>query len=120
MKLPIQYALTWPKRREGVAAKLDWSRTMELRFEPPDFERFGALKLGLEVAEAGGTAGAALNGANEAAVAAFLDGRLAFHEIVPTCRRILQNHPFIPDPSFEQVLETDRWARQEVARWITQ
>ncbi len=42
MKLPIQYALTWPERRESVAAKLDWSRAMELRFEPPDFERFGA------------------------------------------------------------------------------
>ena len=76
MKLPIQYALTWPERREGVAAKLDWSRAMELRFEPPDFERFGALRLGLEVAAAGGTAGAVLNGANEAAVAAFLDGRI--------------------------------------------
>ena len=78
MKLPIQYALTWPERREGVAAKLDWSRAMELRFEPPDFERFGALRLGLEAAAAGGTAGAVLNGANEAAVAAFLDGRLRF------------------------------------------
>ena len=120
MKLPIQYALTWPERCEGVAAKLDWGRSMELRFEPPDFERFEALQLGLEAARAGGTAGAALNGANEAAVGAFLDSRLAFHKIVPTCRGILHQHHFIPDPSFEQVLEADRWARQEVARWITQ
>ena len=52
MRLPIQYALTWPERREGVAAKLDWSRAMELRFEPPDFERFGALR-----ARAGGGRG---------------------------------------------------------------
>jgi 1-deoxy-D-xylulose-5-phosphate reductoisomerase len=117
MKLPIQYALMWPERCEGVAAKLDWSRTMELHFEPPDLDRFDALRLGLEAARAGGTAGAVLNGANEAAVAAFLGGRLAFHEIVPTCRGILQNHPFIPDPSFQQVLEADRWARQEVSRW---
>ncbi len=116
MKLPIQYALTWPERREGVAAKLDWSRAMELRFEPPDFERFGALRLGLEVAAAGGTAGAVLNGANEAAVAAFLAGRLPFRDIVPACRSILQNHNFDPDPSLEQVLEADRWARQEVLR----
>ena len=119
MKLPIQYALTWPERREGVAAKLDWSRTMELRFEPPDFERFGALRLGLEAATAGGTAGAVLNGANEAAVAAFLDGRLGFREIVPACRSILQNHNFEPEPSLEQVLEADRWARQEVLRCCT-
>jgi len=119
MKLPIQYALTWPRRCEGTAAKLDWSRSMELRFEPPDFERFGALKLGLEVAAAGGTAGAVLNGANEAAVAMFLDGKLSFREIVPVCRNILHNHNFDPNPSLEQVLEVDRWARREVLRWST-
>jgi len=119
MKLPIQYALTWPRRCEGTAAKLDWSRSMELRFEPPDFERFGALKLGLEVAAAGGTAGTVLNGANEAAVAMFLDGKLSFREIVPVCRNILHNHNFDPNPSLEQVLEVDRWARREVLRWST-
>ncbi len=117
MKLPIQYALTWPHRREGVAEKLDWSRPMELRFEPPDFERFDALRLGLEAAAAGGTAGAALNGANEAAVAEFLAGRLRFQQIVPACRSVLENHNFIPRPSLEQVLATDGWARQEVLRW---
>jgi 1-deoxy-D-xylulose-5-phosphate reductoisomerase len=119
MRLPIQYALTWPERREGTAAKFPWDRLMEFRFEPPDFERFDALKLGLEVAEAGGTAGAVLNGANEAAVAAFLDGRLAFNEIVPACRTVLQNHEFDPNPSLMQVLEADRWARQEVLRWVS-
>ncbi len=119
MKLPIQYALTWPRRCESVAAKLDWSRAMELQFEPPDFERFGALRLGLDAAAVGGTAGAVLNGANEAAVAAFLDGRLAFHEIVPTCQTILKNHSFNPQPNLEQVMEADRWARQEVLHWHT-
>jgi 1-deoxy-D-xylulose-5-phosphate reductoisomerase len=120
MKLPIQYALTWPERREGVAAKLDWSRAMDLRFEPPDFERFGALRLGLEAAAAGGTAGAVLNGANEAAVAAFLDNRMAIDTIVPACRCVLENHEFDPHPSLEQVLQADRWARQEIERWIMQ
>jgi 1-deoxy-D-xylulose-5-phosphate reductoisomerase len=114
MKLPIQYALTWPQRRDGVAAKMDWNRSMELRFEPPDFERYEALRLGLEVAKAGGTAGAVLNGANEAAVAAFLDGRLGFNDIVPTCQRILQNHNFDPQPDLDQVIRMDQWARQEV------
>jgi 1-deoxy-D-xylulose-5-phosphate reductoisomerase len=114
MKLPIQYALTWPQRRDGVAAKMDWNRTMDLRFEPPDLERYEALRLGLEVAKAGGTAGAVLNGANEAAVAAFLDGRLGFNEIVPTCQRILQNHNFDPQPDLDQVIRMDQWARQEV------
>jgi len=118
MKLPIQYALTWPQRCESVAAKLDWGREMTLEFQPPDLERFGALKLGLEVARAGGTAGAVLNGANEASVAAFLDGRLAFHEIIPTCQNILEHHNFDPNPSLEQLLEMDRWARREVVRWV--
>jgi 1-deoxy-D-xylulose-5-phosphate reductoisomerase len=118
MKLPIQYALTWPERRAGVAAKLDWGRAMELRFEPPDFERFAALKLGLQVARDGGTAGAVLNGANEAAVAAFLEGRLRFHEIVPACKSVLENHNFDPNPTLEQVLDLDRWAREEVLRWV--
>ena len=92
---------------------------MELRFEPPDFERFGALRLGLEAAAAGGTAGAVLNGANEGAVAAFLDGRLAFDRIVPACKSILANHNFNPSPSLDEVFEADRWARQEVLRWST-
>jgi 1-deoxy-D-xylulose-5-phosphate reductoisomerase len=116
MKLPIQYALTWPRRCEGVAAKLDWSQAMQLQFEPPDYERFPALRLGHEAAAAGGTAGAVLNGANEAAVAAFLDGRLAFREIVPACQSVLQNHDFDPAPSLEQVIAADRWARLEVLR----
>jgi len=118
MRLPIQYALCWPERRPGVAEKLDWGRAMRLEFEPPDLERFGALKLGLQVARAGGTAGAVLNAANEAAVAAFLAGELGFHEIVPACHSILENHRFDPNPTLEQLLELDRWAREEVSRWV--
>ena len=118
MKLPIQYALTWPERRVGVAEKLDWSRAMHLDFEPPDLERFGALKLGLEVARVGGTAGAVLNAANEAAVTAFLDGALGFHEIVPACESVLENHQFDPNPTLQELLELDRWARKEVSRWV--
>ena len=118
MKLPIQYALTWPARHPGVATKLDWDQAMELQFHPPDLQRFGALELGLQVARTGGTAGAVLNGANEAAVAAFLDGRLRFHEIVPACKDVLENHNFDPNPTLEELLEQDRWAREEVLRWV--
>jgi 1-deoxy-D-xylulose-5-phosphate reductoisomerase len=118
MKLPIQFALTWPERRPGVACTLDWSKAMRLEFEPPDFARFAALELGLEVARAGGTAGAVLNGANETAVAAFLRGDLGFHEIVPACRSVLDHHHFDPQPGLEQILEADRWARKEVTRWV--
>ncbi len=118
MKLPIHYAFTYPRRKPSIAAKLDWTTAFSLDFEPPDFERFPALELGLEVARTGGTCGAVVNAANEAAVSAFLGGELAFHEIVPACRRVLENHQYDPNPSLEQLLDLDTWARQEVARWI--
>jgi len=119
MKLPIQYALTWPERCVGVAAKLDFGRAMRLEFEPPDLDRFPALGLGLEAAERGGTTGAVLNGANEAAVAAFLDGRLPLSGIVPACRRALETHTFDPNPTLSQLVNLDRWAREEVSRWVS-
>ncbi len=118
MRLPIQYALTWPDRCEGIAAKLDWAESLALEFHPPDFDRFPALSLGLEVARAGGSAGAVLNGANEAAVAAFLDRRIRFDQIVPACRDILNKHHFLTDPSLDQLQSLDLWAREEIARWI--
>jgi 1-deoxy-D-xylulose-5-phosphate reductoisomerase len=118
MKLPIQYALTYPRRAACPATPLDFSERMRLDFEPPDPERFPALALGLEVARAGGTAGAVLNAANEAAVAEFRAGKLHFTEIVPRCRAVLEQHPFDPHPSLEQLFELDRWARQEVMRWV--
>ncbi len=117
MKLPIQYALTYPRRTEGVAARLDFSTAMRLDFHPPDPQRFPALELGLEVARMGGTAGAVLNAANEAAVAAFRSGQLHFTEIVPRCRAVLKQHSFDPSPTLDKLLELDAWARQEVIRW---
>ena len=117
MKLPIQYALTYPRRLAGVATPLDFTKTMRLDFEPPDPVRFPALELGLEVARAGGTAGAVLNAANEAAVAKFRAGKLRFTDIVPSCRAVLEQHQFDPHPSLGQLLKLDAWARQEVMRW---
>jgi 1-deoxy-D-xylulose-5-phosphate reductoisomerase len=117
MKLPIQYALLYPRRRPGAAARLDFSERMELEFEPADTERFPALALGHEVARAGGTAGAVLNAANEAAVAEFRAGHMRFVDIVPSCRAVLEQHHFEPGPSLETLFELDGWARQEVVRW---
>ena len=119
MRLPIQYALTWPERRESVAEKLQLTDAVRLDFEPADFDRFPALALGMEVARRGGTAGAVLNGANEAAVAAFLGGRLAFDRIAPACRGVLESHHFEPAPTLERLIELDCWSRQEVSRWIS-
>ena len=65
-----------------------------------------------------GTAGAVLNAANEAAVAAFLAGEIPFMKIVPACQSVLQHHPFDSNPTLEELLRLDRWARQEITRWI--
>jgi 1-deoxy-D-xylulose-5-phosphate reductoisomerase len=117
MRLPIQFALEYPRRREGVADRFDWSQAFQLEFRPPDPERFPALALGHEVSRAGGTAGAVINAANEAAVQAFLDGQIRFHEIVTACRAVLDQHDFDPQPTLEQLTQLDVWARQEVLRW---
>lgn len=117
MRLPIQYALTYPRRRPSPAARLDLGRVLELNFEPADPARFPALELGLEAAQAGGTTGAVLNAANEAAVGRFLAGRLPFVQIVPLCRTIMSHHEFDPSPTLARLLELDAWAREEVARW---
>ena len=119
MRLPIQYALGWPDRLPGCSRRFDWSKSASLDLIPADLDQFPALRLGLEVAARGGTAGAALNGANEAAVAAFLERRLSFERIVPTVEEVLARHRFDPNPTnIEQLLECDLWAREEVQRCI--
>jgi len=117
MKLPIQYALSYPRRWQGTAQRLDLTRAFECEFIPPDYERFPALLLGREVAERGGSCGAVLNAANESAVAGFLDGRLKFTQIVSACRDVLNNHDYDPNPDLEQLIALDRWAREEILRW---
>jgi 1-deoxy-D-xylulose-5-phosphate reductoisomerase len=118
MRLPIQYALTYPDRQPSVARKMDFSGPFTLEFEPPDFDRFPALGLGLEAARAGGTAGAVLSAANEAAVEGFLAGELQFPDITSVCRAVLDHHSFDANPSLVQLEALDRWARQEVTRWV--
>ena len=117
MRLPIQYALDHPDRKEGPAPRFDFSKASTLRFLPPDREAFPALDLAAEVMRRGGTAGAALNAANEAAVARFLAGSLRFPEIVRACRDALESHPFESRPTLDDLWRVDAWARQEVGRW---
>jgi 1-deoxy-D-xylulose-5-phosphate reductoisomerase len=118
MKLPIQYALSYPERTDGPANRFDWTAAHQLEFEPADGEQFPALALGMEVAQAGGTAGAVVNAANEAAVAGFLLGDIGFTDIVPACRGVLEHHDFEAHPTLERLLALDTWARQEVSRWV--
>jgi 1-deoxy-D-xylulose-5-phosphate reductoisomerase len=119
MRLPIQYALTWPDRLPGPARRLRWGELGAWHFQMPDHETFPALQLGYEVARRGGTCGAVLNAANEAAVGRFLAGDLRFLDIPRVCRDILMSHHFSARPSLAELHAADRWARQEVGRWKT-
>jgi 1-deoxy-D-xylulose-5-phosphate reductoisomerase len=117
MRLPIQYALSYPRRLPGPARRFDFTRGFTLEFAPPDPARFPALALGHEAASRGGTAGAVLNAANEEAVRGFLAGRLRFTDIAAVCGRVLEAHPFQDDPTIEDIRRLDAWAREEVVTW---
>ena len=116
MRLPIQYALTWPRRSEGVAKPLDLLTCPPLTFHAPDCEAFPCLRLALEAARTGGTATAVLNGANEAAVGQFLAGKLSFAGIAQKVEEALAAIPAIQSPGLEEILAADEAARALVNR----
>jgi 1-deoxy-D-xylulose-5-phosphate reductoisomerase len=118
MRTPIQYALTWPDRRPGIGSRLNFSAPFSFNFQPPDFDRFPALRLAYDAVRAGGTLGAVLNAANEAAVAAFASGRIRFAEISRLVELTMSGHRLQPAPSLDDLLDADRWARQKVASFI--
>ena len=118
MRVPIQYALTYPERRTSPVAAADLAALGRLDFEDPDPERFPALELGFRAAEAGGAMGAVLNAANEAAVAAFIDRRIPFTDIPRLVAHVMDRHHPFTTPSAEDIHDADGWARQEADRWI--
>lgn len=118
MRTPIQYALTYPARHPCPSHALDLSSVKRLSLESPDQERFPALRLGYEVARRGGTSGAVLNAANEAAVQRFRDGAIHFRDIARHTARALAQHKFVDSPTLDDLFVADQWARQEVARCI--
>jgi 1-deoxy-D-xylulose-5-phosphate reductoisomerase len=115
MRHAIQYALTYPDRQENCVDPLDLATMSRLEFEEPDLERFPCLELAYRALRAGGTAPAALNAANEIAVAAFLGGKIRFAEIAETNQRILDQH--IPEPvtDIETVIRVDRLVREQTS-----
>lgn len=112
MRLPIQYALTWPERTAGPARSLDLLACPPLTFAPPDTEDFPCLGLALGAARTGGTATAVLSGANEAAVGDFLGGKISFGEISRRVEKALAAVPVVQDPSLEDILAADAAARR--------
>jgi 1-deoxy-D-xylulose-5-phosphate reductoisomerase len=118
MRMPIQYALTYPERRSAPWDRLDLAALGRLHFEEPDFEKFPALRLGFEVVRRGGTLGAALSGADEVAVQAFLAGRIRFNDIVPLLERVLAALPWQSEPDLDDILATDARSREEATRCL--
>ena len=114
MRLPIQLALTYPARLDCPVDPLDLTACASLTFVHPDMERFPCLALAYECGAKGGTACPAMNGANEEAVAMYLRDEIGFYDIYRLVRGAVDAVPFIQNPTLEQILETDRLAREWV------
>lgn len=118
MRLPIQYAMTYPERSACVAQPLDLLSCPPLTFAQPDEKTFRCLKIARECAAAGGFSCAVMNGANEAAVGAFLEDRIGFCDIAALVERALETVPQVSKPTLEDIFEADRLARAAVEQHI--
>ena len=119
MRLPIQYALTWPDRLPSPVPGMDWRQARSLEFLPPDTDTFRGLALAYEAGETCGTMPCVLNAANEVAVEAFLQRHLPFLAIPEIIGETMSRHSVITEPSLDDILSTDLWAR-EVAAGLTE
>jgi len=118
MRIPIQYALSYPKRMETPSKALDFVHLGKIHFEAPDLERFPALGLAYAAGKTGKTMPAVMNAANEVAVNCFLNGELRFLQIAEVVTRVMAGHQPLPQPALETIMEADAWAREEAARII--
>jgi 1-deoxy-D-xylulose-5-phosphate reductoisomerase len=115
MRVPIQYALTYPERAPAIGWEMDWKRLKRLDFGKVSYRRFPCLRLAREALRRGGIMPCALNAADEVAVAAFLAHKLRFVEIAAVVERVLERMPRVKLASLENVLEGDREARRLAA-----
>ena len=121
MRLPIQYALTYPERVSNPELpKLDWDKIKELTFEPPDFKMFPCLELAIKAAKIGGTNPTALCAADEVAVELFMKETIKFSDIACLVKQVLQEHQNISNPTLEDIMDTDKWARERVTKIVSQ
>jgi 1-deoxy-D-xylulose-5-phosphate reductoisomerase len=118
MRVPIAYALSYPDRMDCDLPSLDLNQLSRLDFEAPDYEKFPCLKLAIDALDAGQTLPAVLNAANEIAVQAFLDEQISFKEISEIIQTTMQNHKSKPVTELDDVLEADRWTREEARKLI--
>jgi 1-deoxy-D-xylulose 5-phosphate reductoisomerase len=121
MRLPIQYALTWPERVPNPELpKLDWAQIKSLTFEPPDYKMFPCLELAIKAAKTGGTAPTALCAADETAVDLFLQGAVNFTDIARIVAGVMTEHQNICDPALDDIMNIDRWARDKALKLFRQ
>ena len=124
MHIPIQYAISYPERFEGIKSKsFSFSEIARLDFEKPDFEKFPTVKLAYRAGKMGGSATACLNAANEEAVFAFLDGKINLYQIYEITKEIFDNHKVIQNPTIDEIFEVDEKVRlqtKELIEKITQ
>src|SRR5881396_441562 len=113
MCFPIQYAVTWPDRVPNTLPPLDFSKLSRLEFFTPRYADFPALTLARRAGETGGTLPAAMNAANEIAVAAFLDRQVPFTRIWQTVQEVMDQHTSVAHPDLDEILRVDQWARAE-------
>ncbi len=118
MRLPIQFALTYPERLSTGLESLDFAGLKSLNFAKPDLEKFPSLKLAFHVARRGGSLPCVLNAADEEAVEAFLEGQIKFTKIYSIVEKVVLSHKVIKDPNLETILDVDQWARQEARKYI--
>ncbi|MDB6109656.1 MAG: 1-deoxy-D-xylulose 5-phosphate reductoisomerase [Pedosphaera sp.] len=117
MCLPIQYALTYPERVASDRVQTNFAKLGTLTFEEPDIERFPSINLARRAGEEGGTLPAVLNAANEIAVEAFVNRKVSFLQITEIVRQTMERHKNVSQPTLEQILEADLWARSEALSW---
>ncbi len=118
MRIPIQYALTYPDRLCSGLNGIDLWKLKQLNFAVPDLRKFPSLALAFEVARIGGTAPAVLNAANEVAVEEFLAGRLGFLKIYTLVEQVVLLHKSVSQPSLKDIKEADAWARETAVRLL--
>lgn len=111
MRIPIQYALTYPNRTESPAKSLDFTTLGAIHFEKPDYHRFPALALAYAAGQTGGTMPAVLNAANEVAVYSFIAGEIRFVDIPSIVEKVMSKHNCIKNPGLGDILSVDNWAR---------
>ncbi|MBU2063197.1 MAG: 1-deoxy-D-xylulose-5-phosphate reductoisomerase, partial [Candidatus Omnitrophica bacterium] len=120
MRLPIQYALYYPQRKDYNFGLVDFFKIRKLTFKKPDLNRFPCLKIAKKAASGADTKACVMNAANEVAVTAFLDSNLGFTKIAGVIANVLKKHKPVRNPGMDEIFTVDAWARKEAGLLCSQ